>query len=351
MPIDPGVRWLLAGAVTHALVALVAFVVLVLSPAAPGELHHAIKPLKFGISIAIFLGTWAILLPHLELGPRLRLTAAILLVGTMVVESTCIVVQALRGRGSHFNSTTALDAGLWNVMVAAIVLTTATLVVLALVATFRPLGVGTSFAVSAGSAADLSTGSAGSAADLSPTLRFAWRAALWILLLVAVSGFGMGGRLQHSVGGVDGAGAVLPWLGWSRLHGDLRVPHFVALHVFQALPVAAWCVDRVVAHPFARAVLVGTFTLLAATVAVGTLRQALAGRPWIAARTIDSSMASPVPGATDAATRRLTGEMHGTRAEDDLEENRSMRPLASEALQTPPVSRAPRTVRGEGRRR
>jgi hypothetical protein len=260
MPIDPGVRWLLAGAVTHALVALGAFVVLVASPAAPGELHHAIKPLKFGISIAIFLGTWAVLLPHLELGPRLRLTAAILLVGTMVVESACIVLQALRGRSSHFNSATALDGGLWNVMVAAIVLTTATLVVLALVATFRPLGVGT----------------------FSPTLRFAWRAALWILLLVAVSGFGMGGRLQHSVGGIDGAGVGLPLVGWSRVHGDLRVPHFVALHVFQALPLAAWCVDRVVASTLARAVLVGTFALIAAASAVGTLRQALAGRPWIA---------------------------------------------------------------------
>ena len=146
MPIDPGVRWLLAGAVTHALVALFACVALVVSPAAPGELHHAIKPLKFGISIAIFLGTWAILLPHLDLDARWRLVAAVLLVGTMVVESACIVVQALRGRGSHFNSATALDAGLWNVMVAAIVLTTATLVVLALVATLRPLGEGTFFA-------------------------------------------------------------------------------------------------------------------------------------------------------------------------------------------------------------
>jgi hypothetical protein len=287
MPIDPAVRWLLAGAVAHALLALVAFVLLVVHPTAAGELHHAIKPLKFGVSIAIFLGTWAILLPHLELGPRLRLTAALLLVGTMVVESACIVVQALRGRGSHFNSTTALDAGLWNVMVAAIVLTTATLVVLALVATFRPLGVGTFSAESAGSAADFSPVSAGSAADFSPTLRFAWRAALWILLLVAVSGFGMGGRLQHTVGAPDGTDAGLPLLGWSRLHGDLRVPHFVALHVFQVLPLAAWCIDRAFAGPIARAVAIGAITALAASVSLGTLRQALAGRPWIAARTTD----------------------------------------------------------------
>ncbi|MCU0676227.1 MAG: hypothetical protein MUE69_25980 [Myxococcota bacterium] len=329
MPIDPGVRWLLAGAVTHALVALFAGLALVVFPAAPGELHHAIKPLKFGISIAIFLGTWAILLPHLDLGPRLRLVAAILLVGTMVVESACIVVQALRGRGSHFNSATALDAGLWNVMVAAIVLTTATLVVLALVATVRPLGEGTFFAgsarsaadfspVSAGSAADFSPVSAGSAADFSPTLRFAWRAALWILLLVAVSGFGMGGRLQHSVGGVDG-GAGLPLLGWSRLHGDLRVPHFVALHVFQALPLAAWCVDRVFASSLVRFALVGAFTLVAAAVAVGTLRQALAGRPWIAARVTESVAmgAPPTPDAAiDVATRRLR-EGHETRRAEE----------------------------------
>ena len=89
----------------------------------------------------------------------------------------------------------------------------------------------------------------------------------------------MGGRLSHAVGGVD-TGVGLPVVKWSRVHGDLRVSHFMCLHGLQVLPAVAWLSER--AAPAGSAVPV-VVVAGAGTAAVGlavfTLLQALAGRP------------------------------------------------------------------------
>jgi len=47
----------------------------------------------------------------------------------------------------------------------------------------------------------------------------------------------------HTVGAPDGLPGV-PGTGWSRKHGDLRVPHFLGLHGAQVVPLVTWWFGR-----------------------------------------------------------------------------------------------------------
>lgn len=181
--------------------------------------HPATKPLKFALSISLFLGTLAFLVPALSLGSSMRNVVAALLALTMVVEMAAILLQAVRGTTSHFNVGTPFDTAVLRAMMIAIVVATVAVCGLTLVATFAPLRTASGHAMNS----LVTTG---------------WRAALWLFLLVPVTGFAMGGRGSHSVGGPDG-GPGLPGVNWSLQHGDLRVPHFVAMHALQALPLIA----------------------------------------------------------------------------------------------------------------
>ena len=43
----------------------------------------------------------------------------------------------------------------------------------------------------------------------------------------------------HTVGAADG-GTGIPVTGWSKDHGDMRVPHFIGLHALQLIPLLYW---------------------------------------------------------------------------------------------------------------
>jgi hypothetical protein len=83
----------------------------------------------------------------------------------------------------------------------------------------------------------------------------------------------------------------LPVVGWSRETGDLRVAHFIATHLVQAMALAGFLIDRLSrgSRAAARAVLAAV-ALVGLGLTAATFGQALRGEPlW------------PRPAATAAA--------------------------------------------------
>jgi hypothetical protein len=90
----------------------------------------------------------------------------------------------------------------------------------------------------------------------------------------------MPGAGAHTVGAADG-GPGLPGTGWSREHGDLRVPHFLGLHAVQILPLLALLVGRRVASAARRRHAVLVVAVSYAMLFVILLAQALGGESVI----------------------------------------------------------------------
>jgi hypothetical protein len=193
-----------------------------------------LKPFKFAISTAVYSFTLAWIFQWLPDWPRARRIVGWTTAIVFVLEVVIIDAQAWRGTTSHFNVSTPLNAVLFMVMGAAILLQTFVSVTIA-VALWRqrfqdkPLGwalrLGMTLTILGALTGPLMTRP--TAAQLS----------------AARAGKGMTIVGAHSVGGTDG-GPGVPVTGWSREHGDVRVPHFLGLHAIQVLALLAIGVRR-----------------------------------------------------------------------------------------------------------
>jgi hypothetical protein len=282
---DTATRWLWSAAWVHGLLAFVCLLGLTLPYDPVLGVHPLLKPLKFAISLALFLGAFAMILPTVVMSARGRVITSGVIVATMAIEMACIMLQGLRGRASHFNVATPLDAVIWELMRGAIVVASFTFVIVAIAASWRPLyrvsgaGASEAWASGPGSSGPGSSGPGPSGAQLSPSMTLAIRSGLWILIGAVVSGFAMGSRMSHSIGGVDGGQGLL-LLGWSVQHGDLRVAHFVSLHAMQALPTFAWALEAArLGSPTARHGLVAFVTAAWTAVQFATFVIAALGCP------------------------------------------------------------------------
>lgn len=214
--------------VAVALVCIVTIVGLIVDDRTLGGVSVWLKPFKFTISFGIYSATLAWLLPRVTRLRRLTWWAGTVIAVSLAAEVCAIAGQAARGTYSHFNTMTPVDAFVIKIMTVGVVgLYLANLAIIVLLLRDR---------------------------TLEPEIRLAFRLGLILAFVGMAQGFLMNsptaaqqaaakaGRPTligaHTVGVPDG-GPGLPVTNWSTIGGDLRIPHFVAIHALQLLPLIA----------------------------------------------------------------------------------------------------------------
>lgn len=183
------------------------------------------KPLKFGISGAVYGLTWAwlcSLIDHRQRTVRRASAVVAILIG---VELVIIAGQALRGRRSHFNFESLFDAILYEIMAISIaVVWSGALVLTLLVVRSNIEDRARKLTVALGAVLSL----------VGIGLGFLMTLPTGPQVDSVLNGDSFHTLGAHAVGAPDGAPG-LPFLGWSTTGGDLRIPHFVGMHALQAL--------------------------------------------------------------------------------------------------------------------
>jgi hypothetical protein len=186
-----------------------------------------LKPLKFELSLLVHMLTLgllaALLTPTVAASWRLRFLYQASAFAA-VTELSYIVLQAARGRASHFNFATAAEEIMYGVMGAGAVLLVACAILLGatILKGARP---GTGPGLRLGAGWGLILGGIGT------------------LITAGVMSSGVIDGPGHWVGGIRSDAHGFPLTGWSTAGGDLRVPHFFATHMMQALPLLGLVAD------------------------------------------------------------------------------------------------------------
>ncbi len=207
------------------------------------------KPAKFFLSLGVHAATlgWGLtFLTQADLASKGIRRAAQLFAVSSVAEMIWIAGYAAQGSASHFNLTDPLAAAIYPVMgVVAVSLTALTIYIGWRILKSAPgimqFATGTGFILSG-------------------------------ILTTIVAGY-MSSQTGHSIGGDPTDATGLPFFHWSTTGGDLRVSHFAALHIAQALPLLAWL------WPDRRVVTIGAVASILIVAAL--FAQALAGVPFL----------------------------------------------------------------------
>ncbi len=220
-----------------------------------------IKPLKFEVSLAVYLLTLAFYARWLPPGLTRRLWYRIFaaaVVFACLAEMLWIGGAAAFGTASHFNTSEPFMTRLYPVMgLLATLITSAT----ALYAFF--IWRHKSPALNAALRLSLTTG------------------LLLTLPLTLTVAYTLAGNGSHFVGTPGPNAATLPLLGWSRETGDLRVAHFFALHAMHFIPAFGFVVGKAVTQRKAASFVLAFSALYVGLVAYSFV-EALRGDPFLA---------------------------------------------------------------------
>jgi hypothetical protein len=208
-----------------------------------------LKPSKFFFSMSVHFLTiaWAMSLASTVTLRKPSIRYAVWgLIFSAWAELAYITFRASQGDASHFNLSTSFNAILYQLMALGSVILVVAAAVIAVV---------------------IWRANRSSIWTQSAAIGF-----VVATVLTLVVGFTLGGNASHWIGGdlTDATG--LPVFKWSTTGGDLRVSHFISLHVMQIVPFAALAGRR--------SVVIATALLLFAAIAL-TYIQALNGIPLL----------------------------------------------------------------------
>ena len=249
---NPGLR---AAAWFHVPLVLLAMLGLLFDHRQILGINAWIKPLKFDLSVFIYLITAAGILSGVVGWRRSRLVIGWGICLAMVVEDLIISMQSFRGVRSHMNFSTLFDGVAFGIMGIFITLNTLLIAWLLVLICFNRT------------------------AWAKPV---AWGVRVGLLAMVAgsVEGVLMVTHGAHTVGAADGSPGLF-FVNWSRQYGDLRVAHFFAIHALQAMPLLGWLLTRSTLPQRAQLALV-VAGFLAYMGVVGILfQQAMAAHPLL----------------------------------------------------------------------
>lgn len=228
-----------------------------------GHISVWTKPLKFELSLLVHAASLALvtglLSPAKQQGALMMVIAGAFL-AACVIEMGYIILQGARAEQSHFNVATPFHKAMYAVMAFCAVII-----------------IGAAGAIGLVMLGD-------NAAALTPALRIAIILGLvGGTVLTLVTAFAIGGRMSPFVGGTPAPELRMLLTGWSQTSGDLRVSHFLATHMIQAVPIAALLFARIAPDRTAVVVVV-LFAVIWTALTVYEFRTALAGEASILTR-------------------------------------------------------------------